>query len=52
MFDMYCWNTQVFFPTQGKLDIEFKSASVEKIAHVDFGSGACERFKEISLTDK
>lgn len=52
MFDMYCWNTQVYFPTQGKLDIEFQSASVDKIAHIDFGTGACERFKEITLTNK
>lgn len=52
MFDMYCWNTQVFFPTQGRLDIEFKSASVDRIAHIDFGTGACERFKEITLTNK
>lgn len=52
IYDLYCWNNQVFYPTKGKLDIEFQSASVAQIAHVDFGTGACERFKDITITTK
>ncbi|EAY31678.1 hypothetical protein [Microscilla marina] len=49
IFDMFCWNNQVYYPTKGIINISFESASVSKVATVDFGNGACERFKTVTV---
>ncbi|HAS39591.1 MAG TPA: hypothetical protein DCS93_03890 [Microscillaceae bacterium] len=44
-FNYTCWQNQVFFPNQGNIQIISGSFT----ADVDFGSGACDPFKTITL---
>ena len=52
IFNNTCWQNQVFFPTQGKVQIVLSnSASKNFTANVDFGNGSCDPFKTITLQE-
>ncbi|OJJ19233.1 hypothetical protein BKI52_20695 [marine bacterium AO1-C] len=49
-FNYICWQNQIFFPNQGDIQIILSgSKSGDFTADVDFGSGACDPFKTITL---
>jgi len=49
-FNYACWQNQIFFPNQGNIQIILSSSSSSGFtADVDFGNGACDPFKTITL---
>lgn len=49
-FNFICWQSQVFFPNQGNIQITpLEVTNGDFTANVDFGTGACDPFKTITL---
>ena len=49
-FNFICWQNQIFFPNQGDIQVILANAGESNFtADVNFGTGACDPFKTITL---